>query len=184
VVPYSIAKLAHDAEVRGRYVDLGQVWRSQGISEPLTAALTIVSERVHTVIMGDQAEVPNPLEWAKQQACWNRVKQLEIAWPKGWFETLLTQEEIKDDQRTSIKEQRMLNGIQAQTAVIKAGAEFWKAARTWGLGHDLLSGAEAGILEVSASLPNRLPTEKQCIRSIEIIHKLHMEGYQEGLELF
>ena len=50
VVPYSIAKLAHDAEVKGRYVDLGQVWRSQAISEFLTAALTIVSERVGDVL--------------------------------------------------------------------------------------------------------------------------------------
>jgi hypothetical protein len=139
VVPYAIAKLAHDAKVRGRYVDFEQIWRSQGISEKFRTALTRAAEVVHGVIMGDQTEVPNPLEWAKQQACWNRVKQLEIAWPRGWFESLLTEEDQKVDKRSGVKVQRMLNGIEAQTAVINAGADFWKDAQAWGSGHELLT---------------------------------------------
>jgi hypothetical protein len=181
VVPYAIAKLAHDAKLRARYVDFEQVWKAQSVSEILAAAMTIAAERVHTVIMGDHGEIPNPLEWAKQQACWNRVKQLEIAWPAKWFNTLLTIEDVKSDRRTNVKEQKMLNGIQAQTAVLNAGAAFWKAAHTWVREREVLTGTESGILEVAAS--NRLPSDKQCIRLIEILRKLHDEGYQQGVEL-
>ena len=68
VVPYAIAKLAHDAKLKGRYVDFEQIWKAQAISPIVRAALVIAAERVHIIIMGDPVPVPNPLEWAKQQA--------------------------------------------------------------------------------------------------------------------
>lgn len=184
VVPYAIAKLAFDARLKKRYVDFEAIWKAQEISVQLDAALTLVAERVHSVIMGDPVAVPNPLEWSKTQACWNQVKLLEIEWPKGWFESLLSEDDQKGDQRTSVKAQRMLNGIEAQTAVINAGGPFWKAALDWGQEKELLTGTEVGILAVSASLPMKLPSDKQCIRSLEILRKLHAEGYQHGVQLF
>lgn len=184
VVPYAIAKLAHDAKLKGRYLDLEQIWKAQAISPIVRAALVVAAEQVHTIIMGDPVPVPNPLEWAKQQACWNRVKTMEVAWPEGWFESLLSENDQQDEKKTGIRAQRMLNGIEAQTLVIKAEGPFWKAALAWGQEHELLSGTESGILATSASIPNRIPSEKQCIRTLEILRKLHREGYQQGLHLF
>lgn len=184
VVPYAIAKLAHDASLRHRYVDFERVWRAQGISEIFQAALTVAAGRAHKVIMGDQVEIPNPLEWAKQQACWNRIKLLEVEWPKGWLESLLSEEDHKVDQSAGVKEQKILNGIQAQTAVFKAGVDFWKKACAWGEERELLTQTEIGILAASAALDRRMPSEKQCIRSMEILEKLHSEGYKAGLEIF
>lgn len=183
VVPYAIAKLAHDAQLRGLYVDFEQIWRAQAVSEILRATLTISAERVHSVIMGDQSQIPNPLEWAKQQACWNAVKRLEVPWPDGWFETLQTEEEQKNDQRTGVKEQRLLNGIEAQMAVVRAGAEFWRSTRNWAIEKELLSLKEAGILEAAASM-GMPPSEKQCVATMGILKKLHSEGYQQGLDMF
>jgi hypothetical protein len=182
VVPYAIAKLAHDAKVHGRFVDFEQVWRAQALSESLRAALVVAAERVHTVIIGEQSEVPNALEWAKQQACWNRVKYMEISWPSGWFESLLTGENQRDDRRSGVKAQRILNGIEAQTAVFAAGADFWRNAKKWAEQRLLLNGTESGILEVAASIPIRIPSEKQSMRTIEILRKLNAEGYTEELK--
>jgi hypothetical protein len=183
VVPYAIAKLAHDASLKHRYVDFDQIWKSQAISSMVRTALVIASERVHTIIMGDPLPVPNPLEWAKQQACWNRIKNLEVTWPKGWFESLLSENDQKDEKKTGVKAQRMLNGIEAQVLVANAGGAFWKAALVWAKEHEALSLTESGILAAAASLESRLPSEKQCFRTVEILKKLHEEGYQEGLQL-
>lgn len=183
VVPYAIAKLAHDAEKVGRFVDFERIWRAQGLDSTLAKLLTIASEAVHSIIMGVASEIPNPLEWAKQQACWNRVQSLKINWPEDWQEALITGEDQKETKRSAVKDQRMLNGIEAQTAVVNAGKDFWASAKAWGAAKRLLTATEIGILDVAASVPVRIPSEKQSLRALESLRKLHAEGYQSGLDL-
>jgi hypothetical protein len=87
------------------------------------------------------------------------------ALPDGWFETLRTEEEQKNDQRTGVKEQRLLNGIEAQMAVVRAGAEFWRYTRNRAVEKELLLLKEAGILEAAASM-GLPPSEKQCMATM------------------
>jgi hypothetical protein len=182
VVPYAIAKLAHDTSGHARFIDLEGVWRAQALPDDLRNALRIVCEAVHAVIIGVNNEIPNPLEWAKQQACWNRVKNLQIDWPRGWIDSLLTREEQKGAKRSAVKDQRVLNGIEAQTLVINAGPEFWRKAKAWSDEKQVLSTTDSSILDVAAT-PGKLPSEKQSIRAIEALRKLHLEGFQDGREL-
>lgn len=183
VVPYAIAKLAHDAERRGKFVDFDRVWRAQGLGEDLSRLLAVASEAVHGVIVGTASEIPNPLEWAKHQACWSRVQALKVEWPQGWEDTLLSSEDQRETRRSAVKDQRMLNGIEAQTAVIKAGKDFWLRVKTWGSAKKVLTPTDLGILEVAASVPVRIPSEKQSLRALEALRKLHSEGFQDGREL-
>lgn len=176
VVPYAIAKLAHDASEQGRFVDLEAVWRLQGLPGRLKRALEVASAAVHRVIVGVDSEVPNPLEWAKQQACWSRVKKLTIDWPAGWFESLLTAEEQSGAKKSAVKEQKLLNGIEAQAAVVAAGHEFWQKAKQWADARELLSSAESSIIAVAAT-PGKLPSEKQSIRAMDALRKLLAEGF-------
>ena len=183
VVPYAIARLAHDAEKGGRFVDFERIWRTQQLDFNLANLLTIASEAVYSIIMGVASEIPNPLEWAKQQACWNRVQSLRIDWPDDWQDALLTGEDQKETKRSAVKDQRMLNGIEAQTVVVKAGRDFWISAREWGSAKRVLTATEVGILDVAASVPARIPSEKQSLRALESLRKLHAEGFQGGLDL-
>ena len=181
VVPYAIAKLSHDAAITGKTVDFEQIWRTQAVSEGMKTALAIASEWVHDVIIGESGEIPNPLEWAKQQACWHRVKQLKIDWHDGWFDSLIAIGETSPSRKSAVRDQRMLNGIEAQMAVLNAGADLWRNAIIWGEARGLLTPTEVGILRSAASPSGA--SEKQSIRAIEALLKLHGEGFQEGLML-
>jgi hypothetical protein len=178
VVPYAIAKLANDAEKHGRFVDFDAVWRSQTISEDLKNVMTVAAEAVHGVIAG--SGVANPLEWAKSQACWNRAQTLEIAWPKDWLDLLITGDEQRESKRSGVKDQKMLNGIEAQSIVVNAGAALWSEVLTWGVRRRLLSPTEVGVLEVAAAMPARIPTERQSSKIIEALRKLQGEGCTLG----
>ena len=85
-----------------------------------------------SAVRGVASEIPNPLEWAKQQACWNRVQNLQIEWPDDWQDVLITGEDQKETKRSAVNDQRMLNGIEAQTAVVGAGKDFWIGVKAWG----------------------------------------------------
>lgn len=183
VVAYAISKIAHDVEELGLAVDFGSIWRKQDISPALKAALLVAAKASHDVLTDPPAGMSNVTEWAKQQACWSRVAALELSWPKAFVRELITQEEQRENQTDGVRDQRLLNGIEAQTVVVQAGGPLWRTVKEWGISRRLLTPTEAGILDVAAAIPSRLPSEKQSLIAIETLKKMHQEGCQIGLEL-
>lgn len=183
VVAYAIAKMSHDCEQREEFVDYDSIWRAQGISEEMGAALALVAEGVHEVLVSPPTGISNVTEWAKQQACWARVKALEIDWPEAWLGELIGKERIKEGKRAGIKDQKLLNGIEAQSVVVSAGGQLWAQLSAWGQSRKLLSPTELGILRVAASVPMKIPSEKQCLKVIESLRKLRAEGCPIGSEI-
>jgi hypothetical protein len=183
VVAYAIAKIGHDTERMGCAVNFDGVWKAQGLTLPFKEAVAVVAKAVHDVITNPIGGISNVTEWAKQQACWTRVAALDISWPQAFLAELITKEEQRETKKAAVKDQRVLNGIDAQSAVVNAGGPFWRSVKDWGSKKKLLSVMESDILEVAASMPHRVPTEKQCIRTIEALKKLQAEGCQLGKEL-
>ena len=70
-----------------------------------------------------------------------------------------------------------------KTITVKAGKDFWINAKAWGSAKRLLTAKEIGILDVAASVPERIPSEKQSLRALESLRKLHAKGFQSGLDL-
>lgn len=183
VVPYAIAKLAHEAKKHSRVIDFDRIWRDQALPNDITAALAVAAEAVHDVIVNAGPENPNPLEWAKQPACWSRVQARVIEWPEGWLNSQLTEAQVKVNRREGIKDQRVLNGIEAQTIVFTAGGPFWKQVLSWATDRRLVTEKEASILAVAATIPKEIPSEKQSVVVIETLRRLHGEGLALGREL-
>jgi len=180
IVAYAIAKLASDVREMKLSVDFESVWRNQGISSRLRKALTIAAEASNAVIVNTAGNIT---EWAKQQACWHRVEQLAIDWPAEWRSELITLAQLAEQSRDARQDQKLLNGIAAQTAVVDAGADLWREVREWGIAKELLTPTETSILGVAAAIPNQIPTERQCARVLETLKRLHEEGCQIGLEI-
>ena len=141
-------------------------------------AITTIDKDVHDVIVCTPANISNVTEWAKQQACWSRVAELKTDLSKELIDELVTKDEQREIERSGIKDQKVLNGIEAQTAVVRAGGTFWRRVKDWGVERQLLSSKEAGILDVAASIPSKMPSEKQCIAAVEILRRLQLEGCQ------
>ena len=183
VVAYAIAKVAHDVEEMDRAVNFDSIWRKQDISDAFKEALVLAAKASHDVLVDPPAGMSNVTEWAKQQACWNRISALDILWPRAFVRELMTHEEEQEEQSDAAKDQRLLNGIEAQTVVVRAGGPLWRTVKEWGVSRRLLTPTEAGILDVAAAIPNRVPSEKQCLIAIEALKKMHQEGCQIGREL-
>jgi hypothetical protein len=183
IVAYAIAKLVHDVKAKGTYVKLGDVWKGQLLSEPLEEALLIAARSVHEVLTSPPLSQQNVTEWAKQQACWERVAQLEISWPKGLDRVLMSGADVTAVEAEAVKAQRVDNAISAQTRVVSAGAELWQQVRAWGINRNLLTDKEQGILEVCAAMPAKIPTDKQCEAAFKALARLHEEGCQLGRDI-
>ena len=183
VVAYTIAKIAHDVADRDRAVDFDSIWRLQSQGTAMDEAVSTAAAQVHEVLIHPPAGISNVTEWAKKQACWERVRNLSIEWPGDFVAELISAEEQRDTARTARRDQRELNGIEAQIAVVQAGGQFWADALAWGQGRKLLTATETGILRVASRVPARTPTDKQSSKAVEILGKLQSNGYTSTLPI-
>ena len=181
IVAYTIAKIAHDVAEQYYIVDFEAIWRRQAPGPRLAEAVGGMAEQVHDILVDPPTGISNVTEWAKKQGCWDRVRMLAVELPPMIGEELISAEEQKDAARGARRDQRQLNGIEAQIAVVNAGGEFWADALGWGRSRELLTPAESGVLEVAARIPQRTPTEKQSAKAVEVLRKLQSEGYEAAL---
>jgi hypothetical protein len=71
----------------------------------------------------------NVTEWAKKSACWTRVKAVHVEWDDNWIQELIDRDQYQHAQRAARKDQKVLNGDQAQTAVFNAGPDLWRGLK-------------------------------------------------------
>jgi hypothetical protein len=184
IVAYAISKLAHDMSEHKEVVDFEKIWSKQALTGGLEEALALSAKVVHDVIVNPPVGVRNVTEWAKQQACWNRVKALNVGWPESLEADLVGRSEQTDRKQTARKERKVMDGIEAQTAVINAGSGFWSDVSEWGREASLLSPRDVGVLEVAKSMSesNKIPTEPQCKVLLETLDKFQENGCPLELE--
>jgi len=183
VVAYAIAKISHEVEKLNLVIDFQSIWRKQAISKAFKDTLAAVAHLCQEQLKATPSQMSNVTEWAKQQACWSRIAGLSLSLPRAFVNELISGEEESEEQTDAVRNQRVLDGIEAQTVVVQAGGDIWRSVREWGISRRLLSPTEAGILEVAAAVPNRLPSERQSVIAIETLRKMHSEGCQIGREL-
>ena len=183
IVAYSIAKLAHDVEMHGMFMNFENIWAAQEISPNLREALEVAAKAVHDVIVEPPDGVRNVTEWAKQQACWARVMTLEVGWPKALNAELLGGDDRTEAEQTAMKDQRISDGIQSEIFVVEAGQSFWSDVKAWGVSKGIIAPNEETILDVAASASVKVPSSRQCRQAIEILRRLHGEGCQLGVGL-
>ena len=161
IVAYAIAKVAYDVSKKGRAVDFEQIWRDQALSRAMEATLAQAGETAYEVLMKPPEGMRNVTEWAKKQACWDRVRSSSVPLPPAFVEELLSPEEQQDHRRTARRDQRQLDGIEAQVAVVKAGGKFWRDVAEWGQERQLLGTKDLGVLRRAGQIPATTPTEAQ-----------------------
>lgn len=183
IVAYAISKVAYDLEQIHKYFDFDIVYQNQLIGASMSDTFRLSTKAVHDILVNPPETSRNVTEWAKKEDCWNRVRLLRISWPDQFLNSLISESEIKTQNREEGKKQKELTGIQAMTAVLKAGREFWIEVRDWGRERNLLTEKEEGILEVAVQIPGKYPSDKQSLILVSTIQKLNEEGFQNKLEV-
>ena len=144
-------------------------------------ALALVARRVHDILIDTPTGMRNVTEWAKKQACWHRVKELHLDWPRNFVSELVSLEEDRERKREGRKDQELLNGIEAQTAVFSAGGAFWKQTMDWGKRQNVLSERDLSLLRTASLIPGKIPTEKQAKSIYAIYSRMRIEGFENEL---
>lgn len=184
IVTYTVSKLFNMIENQAvkRILDIRALWNQQIVPQTLVDTLAAIAKVMFDVIVTPDSAVQNVTEWCKKELCWQRAVRAEVKVDiaRKLHELLIDKEEDFDIRRTSKKDRRIDNGIENQQFVLQLGAEYWMRARKWAREQAITSPDEDGILSVAASIPRKLPTEKQSWRLIQIKEKLEIEGFPKA----
>lgn len=182
IVAYAIAKLAAHIDELSATVDFDKVWREQEVSNELDAALKASAIAAFETITNPNG-AKNVTEWAKQQACWAQVKGAKVDWPET-LERFLSTKVASDERAAEARAaQRVDNGIEAQTSVVKIDPRTWQEVEKWARQRGLINEKEASILRICASMPNKVPSEKQSQTILKTVRRLREEGCSVAPEL-
>ena len=183
IVAYTIARIGHHAKEIGQAVDFEAIWRRQAPDPALKRTIAVVAERVNHVLTNPPEGMRNVTEWAKKQACWERARRIPVQWPAELDEALVSADDRRSAALSARREQRQLNGMEAQIAVVNAGGDFWADVLAWGRAQGLLTPTEIGVLTVAAGDPRRTPTDRQSLVVLRALEKLRSRGLRRELPL-
>lgn len=175
-VVLAVGALANAARTLGKTVDFLSIWNRQAITPAFERALGQAADAAHDVLMQPGEGYRNISEWAKQPKCWNALKQKNVYWDEGWISELINLEEEREIKSEGVKDQKELNGIEAQSIVVEAGAQFWQNVLEWCKKEGEATDKERGILQYAASMPNKLPSDKQSIILVDLMARLRKNG--------
>jgi putative uncharacterized protein (fragment) len=175
-VVFAVGALANAARVAGKSVDFLSVWKMQDVTPAFREALGQAADVAHDVLMHPGEGYRNISEWAKQAGCWLAVKQSKVAWNEEWLAELISLDAEEDIRRKGAKDQREINGVQAQMKVVNAGADFWKALLDWCVLEHEASEKERSVLQRAASIPNHIPSDKESVLLLKMLARLSRSG--------
>ena len=177
IVTYAIAKLVHDLTQKEKVIDFDKIWKSQDMPAELEAALMIAGAEAQSVVLTPIA-VRNIGEWAKKQACWKALSERELEYSADLGSWLISLEEASAVKREDRNERNADKSVIEQSRTYELGAEFWSECYAWGRQMKALSPREAGVLEICAKIPQKLPSEKQCDLAMRALDKLIGLGFE------
>jgi hypothetical protein len=178
-VTYSIAYLSYFIHKMGRFLNFDLIWENQELPVELIKVLKEITEYVYEQIMHPPAGIANISQWAKKEACWEKVKKMDLELvisPK----ILLNKEEAIYQKVEEKKNKQLESGIQMQMFVLGKDKEIWSKIhqhyKKYGVG-SAVSAAQLDILHKMALGYISLPSEKQS----KILYQLYEKAASEGV---
>jgi hypothetical protein len=179
VVAYSTAKLANMAKEHseGGQLDYLRVWSRQEAGDLILELLGLIAEKVMAILLDPPQAGWNVGEWAKQQACRNRVLSTEIETIDGFDALLIDRADKLADKRAQREQQRVTEGLEVMQEVIALGADYWTRLREVARKNRLLSPDDEKAFAAAVAIPRRVPTEFQAARVVAVRRRAEEAGY-------
>ena len=180
-VTYTISLLHYEIrrQFKGHELDLGKIWDRQQLPAVLLPVLAELAHQLSSVLLARDRTIENVTEWAKREACWNRVKELNVSLPADVKSLLVERGAVAAARNEARKDQKLINGIDAQTTVFNLGEQYWTALAQWP-GMQKISPIDSSLIANCAANMRlgRIPTEAQCKRMLVIKERMTSEGFK------
>lgn len=181
IVTYSLSVIFNyiNRNLKEYRVDFGRIWNNQTLYKEFEEQLKITTKEVYDFITRDDRLTQNVTEWCKKEICWERAQKEKWTITNEFINTLASKEEVKDEEKEAVKEQKLENKITLESDIIKLGSSYWKNMFEWGKERKLISQIEENTFKIiiNMELTGRIPNYSQCKLLYKVKERLKLEGY-------
>lgn len=178
IVAYTQGLLSKAISDMKMSLDYQALWQKQTLSPALLFTLETIARGVNEFVTAAPDHVRNVTEWCKRVECWNGLKNLDVELADNFKKELIPLSEVRQRNKDAKKTQTIDDGIMAQKKVLELLAPFWRKALEYGMKSRALSPTDSGILQAACMIPQKIPSEKQSVRLLQILQKLEEEGFK------
>lgn len=179
IICYTIAQLRRliRQQFASSELDLMIIWNRQSVPEPIAASLMGLAERVLRSITHPARNIANVTQWCKRSACWTEVQQIRYNLPDAVKDFLISVEEVKEQNRTAKKEQKEVNAIHAQMAVVNYPVQMWHRLAEFAVRNHMAAPTDVTALKAACQIPAVIPNTYQSKRLLLLLQKAIDEGF-------
>ena len=183
IIYYTLAQFRKLLQLQypGRDLDLMLIWNKQDVPEQVGAILIKLAELVLLKITDSSRGVANVTQWCKRNECWDEVKKINFKISDYIENYLIGIDEQKATQRFAQKEQKVINEIQAQTAVVSYPVEMWERLSEFVVKNHMVTPTDVSALTIACQMPSKIPNAYQCKRLLILMKKASEEGFLNKL---
>jgi hypothetical protein len=147
IVTYTLSYIFNKLQ---RRVDLSDIWKKQEAPELIRDAIRVVGQEVQEVITNPSGSIKNVTEWCKKEACWERVKEINVElqelvaeakkkFPEGRPKQIVDQEQARSLETTTEEDKPIIQKVMAP------GSEYWFKLAKWAKETDSLKGYQRSM---------------------------------------
>lgn len=156
--------------------DYKTVWAKQEISESTKQQINLLIPIVYETLTYEERPVINVTEWAKRNSCWDKLKENNVPLSNDFVKELTTLDLYKSEKRDAKRKQNQINIDNAMIEV--ANYKNWNKLLEWNSIEKKLSETELSFINLTQRIKQgKFPTDKQCIRIIQILNRAREEGF-------
>lgn len=180
IVTYSIAVIVDKLNkcYSNKSIDYKKIWNEQKMYKELYNQLLRTTKEMLSFITRDDRQTLNVTEWCKKEECWKRASSYNFELNEEFIESLVDNYLLKQDEKDSKKEQKMVNELNADILVIGLGQEYWKKVYNWGREQKLFTPMEDDLIRLVSTFEQtgKIPSSKQATIILQTREKLIDEG--------
>src|SRR5665213_3294067 len=181
IVAYAWALVFHAMRVDRREPDLARVWDKQATDGSLDESFKRSAVLVQDALLILPAGSSNVGEWAKKEACWEKISGLKLDLGDAKENWSVGKEVDNARSRDGRQQGAQDDGITRQTEIVSlARAGYWQALSEWGQLGKHVFGSEMTLLQ-KASTPSRatkLAMDKDWKKLLDIKRRCEEEGFR------
>ena len=182
IVYYTIALFRRliTQQFKGFELDLLQIWNKQGVPTPIAKNLLALSELVCLTITDPSRTIINVTQWCKRNDCWESVKRIDYTLSSDMAECLVAIEDVKSEEMSAKKDQKMINEIDAQVEVLRKAEripDIWKELMQFSIQNHIASPTDITALNIACKIPEKLPNALQSKKLLLLYDRALEEGF-------
>lgn len=179
IVAYTISKIVHDIarQFSGSQLDLLRIWTAQDIDDVFREEGLRIAHRVLGVLTSSNRPVQNVTEWAKKEACWEQVRELDLVLNPAFRNQLEAKSQAVSKEREARRAQKVDSGIMAQVQVMEVPDTTWRAVKDLAVQRSFGTAKELSIVQKKVS--GTIPSELQSKVLLELLERARSFGLRE-----